>query len=137
MTFSIGFCFLPGEKQEDFIWAFRCFQELGIRPEVIIMDGDQAQRNASEEVFPDTPILLCIWHINQCILANCKNRVGEENWKAFEGAWRSVIHAHTIEQFDSRWLEFKAQYSSTPEIQHCVTYLQNEWLKPGQKERLV
>ena len=26
---------------------------------------------------------------------------------------------------------------STPEAQRCITYLQNEWLKPGQKERLV
>ena len=79
MTFSIGFCFLPGESKEDFIWAFRCFQELGINPTVIIMDGDQAQKNASEEVFPGAPTLLCIWHVNQCVLAKCKSIVGDEN----------------------------------------------------------
>jgi len=78
MTFSIGFCFLPGESKEDFIWAFRCFQELGINPTVIIMDGDQAQKNASEEVFPGAPTLLCIWHVNQCVLAKCKSIVGDE-----------------------------------------------------------
>ena len=64
MTFSIGFCFLPGEAQQDFTWAFQCFQELGISPGAIVMDSDQAQKNASEEVFPDTLTLLCIWHIN-------------------------------------------------------------------------
>lgn len=65
MTFSIGFCFLPGETEEDFIWAFQCFQELGISPKIIVIDGDQAQKNASKYVFPHAPTLLCVWHINQ------------------------------------------------------------------------
>ena len=102
------------------------------------MDGDQAQKNASEEVFPFAPTLLCIWHVNQCILANCKSIVGEEegSWKAFEAAWRTVIQARTIEQFDKQWLEFETQYL-VPQTQQCVIYLQNEWLRPGQKECLV
>jgi hypothetical protein len=64
MTFSIGFCFLPGETKEDFEWAFRCFEELGIKPAVVVMDSDQAQKNASEEVFSYAFTLLCIWHVN-------------------------------------------------------------------------
>jgi hypothetical protein len=89
------------------------------------MDGDQAQKNASEEVFPYAPTLLCIWHVNQCVLAKCKNIVGPEDWKAFEAAWRIVIQARTIEQFDKHWLEFQTQYS-TPKTQQYITYLQNE-----------
>jgi MULE transposase-like protein len=136
MTFSIGFCFLPGETKEDFIWAFQCFQELGINPRVVVMDGDKAQKNASEEVFLNAPTLLCIWHVNQCVLAKCKSIVGDKDWPAFEAAWHTVIQARTIEQFDKHWLEFQTQYS-TPKTQQCVIYLQNEWLKPGQRERLV
>jgi hypothetical protein len=136
MTFSIGFCFLPGETKEDFIWAFQCFQDLGINPAIIVMDGDQASRNASEEVFPNTPILLCIWHVNQYILTKCKSIVGNEDWPVFEATWRTVIQAKTIEQFDKYWLQFQTQYL-TPKTQQCVIYLQNEWLKPGQRERLV
>jgi hypothetical protein len=60
MTFSIGFCFLPGETQQDFTWVFQCFKELGISPGVVVIDGDQAQKNASEAVFPYTPTLLCV-----------------------------------------------------------------------------
>ncbi len=100
MIFSIGFCFLLGELKEDFIWAFQCFQDLGINPAIIVMDGDQAQKNASEEVFLYTLTLLCIWHVNQCVLAKCKSIVGDENWSAFKAAWRSVIQARTIKQFD-------------------------------------
>ena len=91
MTFLIGFCFLPGETKDDFVWAFQCFQELGISPNVVIMDGDQAQKNVVEEVFPNTPTLLCIWHVNQCVLAKCKSVVGEENQKAFKAAQCIII----------------------------------------------
>ena len=100
------------------------------------MDGDKAQKNASEEVFLYAPTLLCVWHVNQCVLANCKSIIGHEDWPAFKAAWRTVIQAHTIEQFDKYWLDFQTQYS-TPKTQQCVIYLQNEWLKPGQRERLV
>ena len=64
------------------------------------MDGDQAQKNASEAVFPHAPTLLCVWHVNQCVLANCKSVVGDKDWEAFEATWRTVIQAPTIEQFD-------------------------------------
>jgi hypothetical protein len=136
MTFSIGFCFLPGKTKQDFIWAFQCFQELGINPGVIVMDGDQAQKNASEEVFPYAPTLLCVWHVNQCVLANCKSIVGDKDWEVFEVVWRTVIQAPTIEQFDQHWLQFQTQYT-TPKTQQCIAYLQKEWLKEGQRERLV
>jgi hypothetical protein len=100
------------------------------------MDGDQAQKNASEEVFPYAPTLLCVWHVNQCVLANCKSIVGNEEWPVFEAAWRTIIQACTIEQFDKNWLDFQTIYSA-PKTQQCITYLQKEWLKEGQRERLV
>ena len=136
LTFSIGFCFLPGETQQDFAWGFRCFQEYSISPKVIIIDGDQAQKNAIEEVFPNTPTLLCIWHVNQCVLSNCKALVGQEDWESFQAAWRTVIQARTALEFDDNWGKFQAKYAN-PKTQQCVTYLQKEWLKLGQKERLV
>ena len=136
MTFSIGFCFLPGETKEDFVQAFQCFQEHGISPRVIVIDGDKAQKNTSEEVFPYAPTLLYIWHVNQCVLANCKSLVGQDDWEAFEAAQRVVIQARIIQQFDKYWLEFQAKYANN-KTQQCVTYLQNKWLKEGHRERLV
>jgi hypothetical protein len=100
------------------------------------MDGDQAQKNALKEVFPDALTLLYIWHVNQCVLAKCKSIIRQEDWPVFKAAWHTVIQARTIEQFDKHWLDFQAQYS-TLKTQQCVTYLQNEWLKEGQRERLV
>jgi hypothetical protein len=48
------------------------------------MDSDKAQKNILEKVFLDTPILLCIWYINQYILANYKSIIGNEDWPVFE-----------------------------------------------------
>ena len=64
LSFSIGFCFLPREKEEDYIWALTCFYNLSIRLALIVIDGDIALKNASEKVFLTVPIILCIWHIN-------------------------------------------------------------------------
>ena len=46
------------------------------------MDGDDALKNASEEVFIGVPTMLCTWHVNKCVLANCKNILGDD-WPAF------------------------------------------------------
>ena len=111
MTFSIGFCFFPEETSQDFIWAFQCFQELGINPSVMVMDGDQAQKNAAEVIFPNTPSILCIWHVKKCVLSNCKSIVRPEDWPEFEAAWPGVIQVDTNEQFNDRWLDFQSKYS--------------------------
>ena len=71
------------------------------------MDGDQAQKNTSEEVFPYAPTLLCIWHVNQYVLAKCKSIIGDKDQAVFKDAWRVVIQVHTIEQFDKQWLDFQ------------------------------
>lgn len=136
MTFSIGFCFLPGEKKEDYTWALRCFQELGIYPSLLVMDGDVALKNASEEVYPNAPTLLCIWHINQCVLANCKSIIGNKDWPEFNLAWHSLIQARSIEKYEQLLLEFNSKYLN-PKTYQCISYLQKEWLREGQKERLV
>jgi hypothetical protein len=122
MTFSIGFCFLLGETTEDFIWAFQCFKELGINPSITVMDRDNAQKRASESIYLETPTLLCIWYVNQCVLAKCKPIVGDTDWSDFQALWQSILKAPTIEEYEKRWLEFKTQYSN-PKTYQCIVYL--------------
>ena len=100
------------------------------------MDGHQTQDNAVQQVFPGVPKLLCVWHVNQCVLAKCKNIVGHENWPIFQGAWREIIQASTVESFNNLWNAFKEKYSNH-ETHQYVEYLEKECLKEGQKERLV
>jgi hypothetical protein len=77
------------------------------------MDSDQAQKNASEEVFPYAPTLLYVWHVNQCVLANYKSLIGNKEWLVFKAAWHTIIQACTIEQFDKNWLDFQTTYSAS------------------------
>ncbi len=101
------------------------------------MDGEQASKNASDIVFPNTPTMLCVWHVNQCVLANCKSVFEKgEDWIEFYSLWRTLISLPTIEQFEESWLNFYTRYS-TPKTQRCLDYLQKEWLKDGQKQRLL
>ncbi len=100
------------------------------------MDAEDALKNASNIVYPNAPTLLCTWHVGQCVLANCKSRVGEDDWPSFDAAWRNVIQSRTVEEFEDRWLQFQITYSNE-KTGWCVTYLKKEWLKDGQKERLV
>jgi hypothetical protein len=72
-SFSIGFTFLPSKTATNYTWAVQQFKALRIRPGVVVMDGDNAIRIASETVFEDIPTMLCTWHVNQCVLANCKS----------------------------------------------------------------
>ena len=99
------------------------------------MDGDNTVKNASEYVFTGVPTMLCVWHVNQCVLANCKNILGD-NWLEFNSMWRGVIQAQTIDQFEELWLQISIKYS-TGTSQKCIDYLRKEWIKDGQKERLV
>jgi MULE transposase domain len=42
-----------------------CVKEMSptVWPAVIMLDCDQAQLNALKKVYPDSQILLCIWHV--------------------------------------------------------------------------
>jgi hypothetical protein len=73
-NFSAGFCFLPGESASDYLWALQSFKFAtgNIAPRVIITDGEDGLKNSCREVFPDVPQRLCLWHINQNVLAKAK-----------------------------------------------------------------
>jgi hypothetical protein len=99
------------------------------------MDGDDAVQNASEAVFTGVPTMLCVWHVNQRVLAYCKG-ILEDDWPAFNALWQSIIYAPTIDQYEERWLQLRTKYSAV-KYQKCIDYLRKEWLRDGQKERLV
>ena len=81
MSFSIiyylGFVFLSGETEEDYLWALK---ELKIVMQgkdiinlgVVVMDWELALMNALEIVFPKIVNLLCEWHILKAVLTYIK-----------------------------------------------------------------
>lgn len=100
------------------------------------MDGADAVKSAATVVWPEAPTMLCIWHVNQCVLAYCKKWCPEELRADFLAAWHKVLYSSTENDYNTHWKELTDKYS-TLATQKCVDYLCNEWLKNGQKERVV
>ena len=111
-------------------------KKLDISPHVIVIDGDNAVKNAIEEVYPSVPTILCVWHVDNCVLSNCKKDIGEDDWLTFFSTWRDLRQSATIDEYNEKWQRFQSTYSSGPPAGR-VRYLEQEWLRPGQRERLV
>lgn len=70
-SFNAGFALLPDEQESSYIWALRQFSFV-VSPSAIATDRELALMNAIMNVFPECVNLICIWHINKNVLANCK-----------------------------------------------------------------
>jgi hypothetical protein len=93
-TFTSCMVFLNEEKENDYIWALDCVAELfeGIdMPSVVTTDCERALMHALERSFTSSVNLLCVWHIQKNVLANCKQCFDSgEEWEAFLGKWTLV-----------------------------------------------
>nr|KAJ0184863.1 hypothetical protein LSAT_V11C900471780 [Lactuca sativa] len=101
-SFYYGFVFLEREDEDSYIWALSVFKKTleNREPSVIMSDRELALMNAINMVFPNTTNLLCIWHIEKNVLANCKKR------------WNNVAYSTTITIFEHNWGEFELVYSA-------------------------
>ena len=76
-TIQVGLCFLSGEKEGNYAWAMIAFRKVMIKhgigePTTIVTDRELALMNTLEDLFPESPHILCIWHVNMNILVNCR-----------------------------------------------------------------
>jgi hypothetical protein len=71
-TFNAAFAFISNEVQESYEWALQNFKKI-VNPQVICTDREMALMNSIKAVFPQAKNVLCSWHINKNLLANCKS----------------------------------------------------------------
>lgn len=133
-SFYVAFCFLAGEQFEDYFWALQQYRnmciELDVRdPLLNITDREESLINAHNEVFPDSEHMLCVWHINRNVVANCKPCFYvKEDWVEFYAHWFRVMYAVTVTIFEAEWKSLQEVYNRyDPAI--CV-YLTKEWIGP-------
>jgi hypothetical protein len=75
---------------------------IGLIPEAISTDCDQALWNALLAIFPESPALLCIWHANKNVQQYCKAKfTGTEAYKEFFQAWTSIVQSLDIPEYKS------------------------------------
>lgn len=100
-------CWLHGECQGDFAWAFERLREMlsenGVTmPRVIITDRDLACLNALACAFPDILSLLCRWNTNRNVLAKARLVLGQvavanpaHGQDKYENSWETDSFMHT------------------------------------------
>ena len=88
-TFYIAFCFMTKEKIADYRWVLQQLKELYAKlevpaPLVIITDMEKGLMTARHLELSTTQHILCLWHINKNVLANCKKDFdSSETWEIF------------------------------------------------------
>ena len=91
LTFSVAFCLLVAEKENNFVWAIDRLKELFFivdsYPRVVVFDRDIALMNAIRIVFLEAYNLLCRFHIDKNVKAKCKMLVLPRE------AWDRVMQA--------------------------------------------
>ncbi|XP_068498010.1 PKS-NRPS hybrid synthetase cheA-like [Phaseolus vulgaris] len=107
LTFSVAFCLLAAEKENNFFWALDKLKGLFFRvdscPRVLVCDRDVALMNAIRMVFPEAYNLLCRFHIDKNVKTKCKMLVHpREAWDQVMEVWGSVVDCDIVEAFKDR-----------------------------------
>ncbi len=111
----------------NYRWALKQLKTLHIRLKifmliVFVIDMKKRLITARYLIFSNFNHLLCIWHINNYVLINCKNSfVIKENWNDFFQRWKNVMYASTKTEFQKVWNAFSNKYNLSHE--DCVKYL--------------
>nr|XP_043616205.1 protein FAR1-RELATED SEQUENCE 5-like [Erigeron canadensis] len=128
-TFYSGFVFLEKEDEENYVWALSAFKKIlgqGNLPSVIMTDRELALMNGIKNEFPATTNLLCVWHIEKNVLANCKKYFGcDKEFDIFMGSWQNVIYSATEAMFEYNWAEFELFYNDK---KGPIDYIKKVWL---------
>jgi len=114
---------MKGESYSDYEWVIealkRLYDDLDLPyPVTVISDGDKALSGALFHVFEEVEhyvnYILCIWHINQNTVANCKKYFAtNEEWEVFYKQWKNIAYAATPDLLQER---YNALHSDFPDL---------------------
>ncbi|XP_008244221.1 PREDICTED: uncharacterized protein LOC103342376 [Prunus mume] len=137
MTFSAAYMYMNAEKEDNYTWALTALRSLlddNCLPGVIVTDQELALMNSITSIFPKARHLLCRWHINKGVLANCKKLFGTlKQWKQFNEDWNTLVGSETEEEY---WRCLRQIESKFSEFQKALEYIHENWLNPF-KDRFV
>jgi hypothetical protein len=131
LSYSLMFAYLNNERAERVTWALDTLKKWMVGkgaslPLVFVTDRDLALMKAIETCFPTARHILCIWHINQCVMKHCSAALGPK-LKDFYHSWQSLIHSSTPSSYQQKWVVMCNEYSQYP---HVLNYVEDAWLMP-------
>ena len=148
--FFSGQVFLKGEKFQDYKWLFATIKSLYKHVDIPLLivwlsDGELNTSAAiAEEISPTAKHALCVWHLEQNILDNCKKYFpANETWFEFFGGFDKEIKKKTTGElhrllyvdnqsdFDLIWQELQDKYNSLDE--RICLYLEDNLLPKKKK----
>ena len=80
-----------------------------LQPECFITDDSDAERGALREVWPQSKLFLCVFHVLQAAwrwLWNAKNAIAKEQRKPLISVLKNLVYSESINSFENTWSEF-------------------------------
>jgi len=137
-------CWLPREREEDYLWAMNTLRAFLVEmdvaiPGLLLTDRELAAMNANDTVFPSVPAVICRWHMNKNVLSKTRQVLGqvpvanpapgqpkyEHTWQtdAFMTAFYVTVDSATEEEFQEKRTNLR---KLSCELSH---YLDSHWWK--------
>lgn len=100
------------QSQENYTHSFQCAKDYleetcqkVFQPKIVMTDDSSAERNALRTVFPNSRLLLCIFHVNQALwrwLWQSEHEVIKEDRQSVMKKFRTVMYANTMQEAEIR-----------------------------------
>ncbi|KAI3996990.1 hypothetical protein MKX01_021266, partial [Papaver californicum] len=127
------------DTEQHYIWALTQLKWMympNTLPSLFVTDRESALVNAIDIVFPRSSRLLCTWHLNQQVQANCEKAFEDnEEREQFHTDWNHVWQAETIDEYGDAYADFATKWAST--YPSCIIYLPDTWLIQKEKFALA
>lgn len=125
-TFTFAFAFMKQETTVYYAKALDMLLDLvpGLRTtaKVVVTDADAALNAALKQVVPEWKHLLCLWHINQNIKANCRKGLSKEEWEVFQDYWSQGVYAGTRSEYEDALTNFSKEFEGDDTFGALWTY---------------
>ncbi|MBW0492519.1 hypothetical protein O181_032234 [Austropuccinia psidii MF-1] len=132
-TFSGAFCLINNETEPSYTWELNQYTEKVLNntnlvpPSFIVIDRDLALKNSLKKLFPDSRVMLFIWHINKDVSAHCMKKIGHAtDFEYFMCLWNQVMYSSTEKSLKDNWKKLQNQVKN-PQV---LEYLENTWFPP-------
>ncbi|KAK9683104.1 hypothetical protein RND81_10G116800 [Saponaria officinalis] len=135
-SFLIACVLIPSESEEGYTWLLRKLMDIlectGASPSVFVTDRELGLVRALRTLFPETPHLLCRWHVNRVIESRAfmihktvfyKDHVLNNP----EIGWWNVIDATCEYDFNKAWSVFSQKWK------RLASYISRTWGEHAKK----
>ncbi|KAK9665819.1 hypothetical protein RND81_14G138800 [Saponaria officinalis] len=135
-SFLIACVLSPYESEEGYTWLLRRLMDLlectGAAPSCFVTDRELGLVRALRTLFPETPHLLCRWHVNRAVESRALRIHKTVFYKDHvlrnpESRWWNVIDATSEEDFKKAWSVFSEKWK------RMGSYISRTWGEHAKK----